>query len=476
MPKELKDALILPLLKKITLELICMSYRPVSNLPYLGKLTEKAAAIQLLDQVSRSGVAELFQSSYKEYHSTETALLRVNNDILRSMDQNQCVLLILLDLSAAFDTIDHEILITRLHDYCGVTDAALQWFKDYLNDRDQYIVINSGKGEAERSSPAKLKYGVPQGSVLGPILYTIYMLPLGDLIRQHGIQFHFYADDSELYLAFKPIQASATIAIDRMVKCASDIKIWMCQNKLKLNDGKTEFMVISKGQLPETLTIPDLRIGDSVIVPSDSVRNLGSYWDNRMKMDVHIANVCKSSYLQLHNMYCIKNCLNAESLATLAHAFVTSRLDYANGLLYGIPEYQLRRLQGVQNNCARLVDGARKYDHVTPILFKLHWLPVRYRIQYKIILTVFKALNGMAPGYLEELLRVYDPDRVLKSVGTKKLVQPKSKTKTWGDRAFSVAGPKLWNSLPVKMRTMDDLDEFKKCLKTHFFNIAFYQS
>ncbi len=137
MPKELKEALILPLLKKITLELICMNYRPVSNLAYLGKLTEKAAALQLVEQVSIAGVAEFFQSSYKEYHSTETALLRVNNDILRSMDQNQCVLLILLDLSAAFDTIDHEILIARLNKYCGVTGTALQWFRDYLHGRNQ---------------------------------------------------------------------------------------------------------------------------------------------------------------------------------------------------------------------------------------------------------------------------------------------------------------------------------------------------
>ncbi len=336
------------------------------------------------------------------------------------------------------------------------------------------IVINGENSTAERSTPAKLKYGVPQGSVLGPILYTIYMLPLGDLIRQHGIKFHLYADDSQLYLAFDPVQASAITAVDRMVKCASDIKIWMCQNKLKLNDGKTEFMVISKGQLPETLMIPDLWIGDSVIAPSDSIRNLGSYWDNRMKMGVHITNVCKASYLQLHNMYCIKDCLNAESMATLAHAFITSRLDYANALLYGIPEYQLRRLQGVQNNCAKLVVGAKKYDHVTPILFELHWLPVRFRIEYKVILMVFKALNGKSPGYLKELLSVYNPDRVLKSVGTKKLVQPKSKTKTWGDRAFSVAGPRLWNSLPVQLRTMESLEEFKKCLKTHFFKVAFY--
>ena len=142
MPASLKQALVIPHLKKTTLELLFPSYRPVSNLAFIGKVTEKVAANQLISHMSDHGIGEIFQSSYKEFHSTETALLRVNNDILRALDKGQCVLLILLDLSAAFDTIDHGILLERLVRYVGVTGSALQWFKDYLTDRKQNVLIN----------------------------------------------------------------------------------------------------------------------------------------------------------------------------------------------------------------------------------------------------------------------------------------------------------------------------------------------
>jgi hypothetical protein len=177
MPETLKNAIITPLLKKIGLELINKNYRPVSNLAFLSKLIERVVATQLVDHLTKNKLMDAFQSAYREGHSTESALLRVQNDILMELDHGNAVLLVLLDLSAAFDTIDHKILLNRLHTRCGIRDTALKWFKSYLGDRTQKVTIGNSYSETE-----PLKYCVPQGSVLGPILFSIYNSPLGEII------------------------------------------------------------------------------------------------------------------------------------------------------------------------------------------------------------------------------------------------------------------------------------------------------
>ncbi len=198
-PDEYKLALVTPLLKKLGLEIIFPSFRPVSNLQFLSKLTERAVASQFVDYIRDKQLKELLQSAYCEYHSTETALTKVHNDIMLAMDNQKVVLLLLLDLSAAFDTVDHDILLSRLELRFGVRGTVLQWFKSYLTDRSQAVTA-----QGSRSSSKVLQYGVPQGSVLGPILYCCYTAPLGDILRSQGVDFHFYADDSQIYLAFSP--------------------------------------------------------------------------------------------------------------------------------------------------------------------------------------------------------------------------------------------------------------------------------
>ena len=191
-------------------------------------------------------------------------------------------------------------------------------------------------------------------------------------------------------------------------------------------------------------------------------------------MSDQISHICKNGYFSLYKIGKIRKLLDKACTEKLIHAFVTSRLDYCNGLLYGIPKYQIDRLQSLQNAAARLVSCTRKFDHITPVLYDLHWLPVEARINFKILLITFKIINHVAPLYLSDLISIYVPTRNLRSAEKLLLVQPRGNfNRSYGQRAFSVCSPSLWNSLPFEMRNIMTVDIFKRSLKTYLFRQHF---
>ena len=298
MPSNLKLAILIPLINKACLDPeIFNHFRPISNLTYLSKLIEKVVATRLFDHMTTNGLHECLQSSYKKYHSTETALTCIHDDILRAVDEKRCVILLLLDLSAAFDTID--MLMSRLRKYIGLRDTALNWFRSYLSQRQQSVLING-----VNSKMVPLSCGVPQGSVLGPILFTIYLLPLGDIIRKHGLKFHMYADDCQLYTSFS---MSTNEAVSSMQMAIGDIRAWYEANMLKLNDDKTEMLVI--GSKYRTIAkLPDLNMGSTVITPGEHVRNLGVIMDTKFTMEPHITKIIPIAFLKFRQIsYYSKN-------------------------------------------------------------------------------------------------------------------------------------------------------------------------
>ena len=191
--------------------------------------------------------------------------------------------------------------------------------------------------------------------------------------------------------------------------------------------------------------------------------------DSLFNMEDHVTSVCRSCYFHLRNIGSIRQYLDPDTAAQIIHSFITSRLDYCNALLYGLPDYLLLRLKKVQNTAVRIITLCKIENHITPHLKNLHWLPVSLRIDFKMLLLTYKILNGLAPSYLCDLLIIRELPRELRSTSMCNLKIPRSRTTSYGDRAFSVAAPKLWNELPPEIRDAPTLPLFKTMLKTHLF-------
>ena len=335
---------------------------------------------------------------------------------------------------------------------------------------------------------------MPQGLSLGPILFTEYTGTLFDVIYKHIDGAHGYADDHQLYLAFLPnCVSSQQTALRCMETCLSDVRQWMLANKLKMNDSKTEFIIIGSRQQLDKIQFDSIKVGDSYVKAVDSVRDLGAFLDNTLSMESHIDSKCSAAFRQLYSIRRIRKFLTREATETLIHAFIFSHVDYCNGLLYDLPKYQIAKFQRIQNMAARLVFKLPKFSHVTPLMVELHWLPVSYRIKFKLLLYVFKGIHGSAPRYICNMFSFYSSQysfrrnsviedikyqdgnvsEPIKQNSVFYLKVPKTTRITFEQRSLAVAGPTLWNNLPIQLRCIKELDDFKKQLKTHFFKLAY---
>ena len=259
------------------------------------------------------------QSSYRKNYSTETALLRVKNDILLNMNKQHVTLLVLLDLSAAFDTVDHNVLLSRLHSKFGISGTALEWFRSYLNGRSQRVMV-----QGNLSQSLNLDFGVPQGSCLGPLLFTIYASKLFDVIKVHLPTVHCYADDTQLYVSFSPnISTGQFEAVTAIQHCVDDIRNWMTNDKLLLNDDKTEFLMIGTKQQLAKVNIDHILIGDCVIRPKGVVKNLGTWLDSTLSVNSHVNNTCSNAFYYLFNIRRIRKYFSRRSTETLIQVVST---------------------------------------------------------------------------------------------------------------------------------------------------------
>ena len=353
-------------------------------------------------------------------------------------------------------------MLDRLASFYGFSGLALSLLRSYLSDRTHHVVVQSS------SSPAfHITTGVPQGSVLGPLLFSLYTSPISHILENTNISFHLYADDTQLYISFA--SSDSSLALASLSHALDSVYSWLTLNRLSVNPNKTEYLLIGTQQQRSKITDSSLSFHGTALVPVSSARNLGVVFESDLSFDQHISNVCRSSFYHIRQLRQIRPSLDLNSSIQLANALVSSKLDYCNSLFYGLPDTSIKRLQRVQNSLARVIfPSLKRSDHITPALVKLHWLPIHKRIKFKIATITFKVLKNRQPSYLLDLLQPHNPQRSLRSSDKLLLDTPKIKT-ALATRSFAHAAPSVWNSLPFDLRNSSSLHSFTTHLKTHLF-------
>lgn len=435
---------------------VLKNYRPISNLSFIGKLVERIVLRRLNEHLTANNLNIPNQSGYKQFHSTETLLIKIVDDLLIAFDERKATVVMLLDLSAAFDTVNHGKLLNILHFEIGITGMALNWFRSFITGRSQRIKIGAAESEI-----ITIKFGVPQGSVLGPVLFNLYIRSLYNTVKSLKFAIQGYADDHQIYQSFDAIH-QYSLLVNEISGCFNEIRQWMAAHFLQLNPDKTEIIVFGTPKVLSELSIHGTYLNDNTCVRfSPIVKNLGFRLDNSLSLIKQVNHVKSTCYNKLRTIAKMKAFLNKTQLTMLIQATISSSLDYCNALYFGCNNSIIKELQNIQNRACKLIFGLKRRDSVTPYLKSLHWLKIKYRIEFKILYLVHKCIHRKAPSYLIDTLchSNASSSRAL-SLHVPAIVS---------HRAFSSAGPILWNALPTEIRTIESNELFKKSLKTHLF-------
>ena len=373
--------------------------------------------------------------------------------------------LALLDFSSAFDTIDHPILVHRLHADYGFTDTVLQWFSSYLTDCTHYV---SQSNHCSVFTP--VHSGIFQGSVLGPMLFIMHIEPLSAIIDSHSIIQHSFADDLQLQMSAPPDGISELL--HSMQSCISDVKDWATVNMLKLNDNKTELMLVTSKRTKRLHNLPtSITIGNAQIPFKQSVKNLGFTLSCHLTMNAHVSNIARKFFIELCRFASI-----SRFLACTASAFVLSRIDYCHSLLFGSTHDVTSNLQRIQNYAAGVILRLPKSSRISTQLRSLHWLPVKVRSTYRIACLCYHCHSRTAPSYVPDMLQkkaAHTHNTRSSSYTMPLLNRPAHSKATLGDRSFYFACSSVWNSIPNDVRCALSLSSFMSCLQTYLFRSVY---
>lgn len=464
-PTSWKTSLITPILKRPGLDPEDYNnYRPIANLPYISKLTERLVARRLCDFLMKNGILDPKQSAYRCNFSCETALTYVCDYTRAAMDNGRVTILVLLDLSAAFDCVDHRLLLAQLKSI-GVHGNALNWFSLYLSQRQQSVLLDS-----TISPPLPLNMGVPQGSVLGPILFSIYLLGINKIMTESQIDYVIYADDIQIFSSASPDDLQQTL--QRIEQCVSNIRLWLASKRLILNEKKSEFIILGQPRALDKCSTDSLTIAQCKIITSSKVKSLGVLLDQSLTMECQVNKIRSAAFYQLRLISRIRRSLNNHLTLLLVRAFVLSHLDFCATLLIGMSSKPAAKLQTLINGAIRLIFCLKKRANVTSHCQQIAVLPIHKHIEYRVLCLLHSILTSKEPDYLYSKFSMYEPTRSLRSSNQHLLAVPKTLTKH-GDNCFYVFAAKKWNSLPNSLRCIVNHSNFIASLKEHLLSCDF---
>ena len=385
-------------------------------------------------------------------------MLGVVDEVLGGFDEGLCTIMLFLDLSAAFDTIDHDIMLTILSDEIGITGVALEWFRSFLVGRTQRVRV-----ENEVSEKLEVLFGTPQGSVLGPKLFSIYGRTQPKVLQSCQFKASSFADDSNGMKKFA-LSFQYSVIKDDVPKCMKMITRWMNKMFLKINPDKTEILLLYPEWMEDSVIVRGVIIDEQCIRFSKYVKNVGLWLDGNLNFDHHVNKIVAHCYKLLKDVGRVRSVLSRKHTEMLVHAVTSSRLDYCNSVLFKMNKSNLNKLQKVQNSAARIVVRKRRRESISATLNELHWLRVESRIIFKILLLVHKYVRGKCPSNLQMPYKQFNcrPNDDLM------LLEPACKTK-YGRRRFTHAAPRLWNALDVTVRKTEKIETFKTMVKTLLF-------
>ena len=424
-------------------------FRPISLLPCLSKVFEHVLHDQITEYLDRKSLLNPFQSGFRKNCGTTTALIKIVDDLKLSMDTKMFSILVLLDFSKAFDSIDHRLLITKLHKLFGFDSSAVKLVKSYLCDRSQYVEFDKIKSET-----VTLSSGVPQGSILGPLLFSLFINDLPSILDK--CSFHMYADDVQIYASGKVSeQVSVLENINGNIEAIFN---WSKRNGLILNAAKTQTIKICKKSVADYLhNLPNVRVGDTQVPYSTTVKNLGLILDQHLDFDAHVNHICKSVYGGLHSLNRLRYCTPEDVRKKLFYALILPYFHYCDAIYSATSASTLKRLQLALNSCLRYVLNLRKYDHISQYSTFLLGCDLPTYLNFRAVTFMYKILKFPVPSYLLPYRSYANSER------TSNLNIPSFTRGCSFDTSFRVRAAVLWNNIqPHGIKRSTSLSLFKK--------------
>lgn len=452
-PSILKQSTVIPI-RKIPGTVRLNEYRPINMLPCFEKLIEKVVFEQLSDYVERNDIIGNVQSGFRKHHSCETAINKVLYDWNEAIENSETVIAVFLDFQRAFETIEPTLLIKKLAKY-GVYGGALEWFKGYLTDRTQVVRIGD-----EISDALNVKFGVPQGSILGPLLFNLYINDLSDCLISSIMKL--FADDTLNYLVTKNITEAQELMNNDLARLYTRI----CQNKLKLNVNKTKAMVITR-RMDVNMDDVNIQMAGSRIEIVKCIKYLGIYIDNRLSFKENIDSVCLKMGRKVGVLSRLRNELNMQQKITIYRTTIEPHLTYCSTVLFMANSGEMDRMQKVQNRCMRNILKLDRRSNVKEMLSTLEILSCRQLIVFNTLILIYKMLNGKCPRYLCDKIRLKCDNERGSRLRNANDIRTIRATKTCTQNTIFYKGVNLFNELPDEMKGELNVENFKSKLRAY---------